>query len=134
MKISKNNTGLSSEYFVAAELYRRGYNVGITMGNAKGIDILAEKDEAQFIIQVKGIQSKKSICWNLKRDGIKPPYFYIFVNLSVNTMSPPEYFILTSEEAKSELKLTKSGRDYIDRNALLKKQELYLSRWDKLAE
>jgi len=42
-KLPKNSSGLSSEYFVAAELYRRGYNVGLTIGNAKAIDILAEK-------------------------------------------------------------------------------------------
>jgi len=42
-KLPKNSSGLSGEYFVAAELYRRGYNVGLTIGNAKAIDILAEK-------------------------------------------------------------------------------------------
>jgi hypothetical protein len=38
--IQRSNTGLPGEYFVAAELYRRGWTVGITMGNAKAIDIL----------------------------------------------------------------------------------------------
>ena len=42
-EIQSSSTGLSGEYFVAAELLRRGYSVGITMGNAKAIDILAEK-------------------------------------------------------------------------------------------
>lgn len=44
-EIQSSSTGLSGEYFVAAELLRRGYTVGITMGNAKAIDILAEKDD-----------------------------------------------------------------------------------------
>ena len=39
-EIQASSTGLSGEYFVAAELLRRGYSVGITMGNAKAIDIL----------------------------------------------------------------------------------------------
>ena len=52
-EIQAGSTGLSGEYFVAAELLRRGFNVGITMGNAKAIDILAEKGGQQFIIQVR---------------------------------------------------------------------------------
>lgn len=46
-EIQSISTSLSGEYFVAAELLRRGFTVGITMGNAKGIDILAEKDGKQ---------------------------------------------------------------------------------------
>lgn len=42
-EIQKNSTRLSGEYFVAAELLRKVFNVGVTMGNAKAIDILAEK-------------------------------------------------------------------------------------------
>jgi hypothetical protein len=42
-EIPRNNTGLSGEYFVAAELYRRGWSVGMTVGNAKAIDLFAER-------------------------------------------------------------------------------------------
>lgn len=38
-EIPRNNTGLAGEYFVAAELYRRGWSVGMTIGNAKAIDL-----------------------------------------------------------------------------------------------
>jgi len=34
LEIPRNNTGLTGEYFVAAELYRRGWSVGMTIGNA----------------------------------------------------------------------------------------------------
>ena len=61
MKIHKNSTGLSSEYFVAAELYRRGYSVAITLGSTKAIDLFAEKNEKAFQVQIKGMQSAKSI-------------------------------------------------------------------------
>ena len=39
----RNSSHLSGEYFVAAELYRRGYSVAITLGNAKAIDLFAER-------------------------------------------------------------------------------------------
>ena len=39
----RNSTQLAGEFFVAAELYRRGYSVAMTMGNAKAIDLFAER-------------------------------------------------------------------------------------------
>jgi hypothetical protein len=42
--LDRNSSHLAGEYFVAAELYRLGYSVGMTIGNAKAIDILVEKD------------------------------------------------------------------------------------------
>jgi hypothetical protein len=77
----KNSTGLSGEYYVSAELLRRGFNVGITMGNAKSIDILAEKDNKQFIIHVKAIDKRKNIGWPLMKDKINLNHYYIFVIL-----------------------------------------------------
>jgi PD-(D/E)XK endonuclease len=134
MKIDKNNTGLASEYFVAAELYRRGFSVGMTIGNAKAIDLLAEKDGRTYQIQVKGIQSTKSICWNLKRDGIKKSsdFYYVLVNLNVDDFGEPEFFILTGMEAFQETKPTNSGRDYIDIGPLKKKGSIYAGNWNKL--
>ena len=63
-EIPRNNTGLSGEYFVAAELYRRGWSVGLTVGNAKAIDIFAEKGRKRIAIQVKAIYES---VW--KKDG-----------------------------------------------------------------
>lgn len=93
-EISRNSTGLSGEYFVAAELLRRGFSVGITMGNAKAIDILAEKDDQQFVIQVKSIYKKKNIGWPLMKDKINLNHYYIFVNLNADVMSLPDFFYL----------------------------------------
>jgi hypothetical protein len=42
-KVDRNCTHLAGEYFVAAELYRRSYSVAITIGNAKAIDLFAER-------------------------------------------------------------------------------------------
>jgi hypothetical protein len=130
--ISKTHTGISSEFFAAAELARRNFNVTMTFGNTKAIDLLAEKDGKLFTIQIKGIQRKKSICWNLSRDKVNAAYFYIFVNLNADTLDAPEYFILTGSEAKEYLKPAKSGRDYIDYN-FLKRQTDCENRWDKLS-
>lgn len=124
---SKNGTGLSGEYFVAAELYRRGFSVGMTIGNAKSIDILAEKDGKVVQIQVKAIFRKASIGWNMNADSLLDHVMYVLVNL--NEWGQPDYYILTAEEIR------KFHKQYKDRGIidLSKAKQLDgLGRWDKL--
>lgn len=130
-EIQRNSTGLSGEYFVAAELLRRGYSVGITMGNAKAIDILAEKDGNQFIIQVKAIFKKKNVGWPLMSDKVNESIFYVFVNLNGDLMSSPDYFIATGKEVKPEVKQYES-RGVVSMSALNNLQ--YKNRWDKISK
>jgi hypothetical protein len=98
-EIARNSTGLSGEYFVAAELYRRGWSVGMTIGNAKAVDLFAEKDDIVVQIQVKSIYKKAHSGWPMDKDRIKKDCIYIFVNLNGDTMGMPDYYICLSEEA-----------------------------------
>ena len=61
MKISSILAGVSGEYFVAAELSRRGYICSVTLKNTKGIDILVcNEDSTKTLgIQVKTNQINK---------------------------------------------------------------------------
>ena len=129
--ISKNHSKLAGEFFVGAELYRRGFNVGITLGNTEEIDLLAEKDGKQIKIQVKAIQRKESICWNIKRNKVKDNIFFVLVNLNAEILTQPEFYILTGGEISQKLKLVESGRDYIDLNAV-KNVDGFKDNWDKL--
>lgn len=129
-EIARNSTGLSGEYFVAGELYRRGFSVGMTVGNAKAIDIFAERDNKVFSIQVKAIYKKKNIGWPIMKDKIKSGVLYVFVNLNADKMDAPEYYICTSNEAKKKVKQY-STRGIIDLSAL--KSDEYLDRWDKIS-
>lgn len=128
-EIQPSSTGLSGEYFVAAELLRRGYSVGITMGNAKAIDILAEKDNKQFIIQVKSIYKKKNVGWPMMKDKVNTTIFYVFVNLNGDKMIGPDYFIATGKEAKDKVKQY-TTRGIIDLSSL--NNDKFVGRWDKL--
>jgi predicted AAA+ superfamily ATPase len=128
-EIPSSSTGLSGEYFVAAELLRRGYSVGITMGNTKAIDILAEKNGRQLIIQVKSIFKKKNVGWPIMKDKIEGKHFYVFVNLNGDKMTMPEYYVATGKEAKSKVKQY-TTRGIIDLSSL--NNELFVNRWDKL--
>lgn len=128
-EIQPSSTGLSGEYFVAAELLRRGFSVGITMGNAKAIDILAEKDSKQFIIQVKSIYKKKNVGWPMMKDKVNTNIFYVFVNLNGDKMASPDYFIATGKEAKEKVKQYKT-RGILDLSSI--NNEQFIHRWDKL--
>ena len=127
--ISPNNTGLSGEYFVAAELYRRGWSVGMTIGNAKAVDLFAEKDDRIIQIQVKSIYKRKNVGWTIMQDKVKKGCFYIFVNLNADKMTSPDYYICTWEEALSKVKQY-STRGIIDLSTL--NFDAYVNKWEKL--
>ena len=128
-EIQSSSTGLSGEYFVAAELLRRGYSVGITMGNAKAIDILAEKDNKHFIIQVKAIYKKKNVGWPMMIDKVHTDHFYVFVNLNGDKMAESEYFVCTGKEAKSRVKQYET-RGILNLSSV--NGDEFKGRWDKI--
>jgi hypothetical protein len=126
--VDRNCSHLAGEYFVAAELYRRGYSVAITLGNAKAIDLFAEKGSQTVNIQVKAIRNRKSVGWPIMRDKIMDNVLYIFVCLN-DPGIPPQYFICTPDEARSKAKQYKT-RGIIDLTTL--RSEEYIERWDKV--
>lgn len=128
-EIPRNNTGLSGEYFVAAELYRRGWSVGMTIGNAKAVDVFAKKDNKIISIQVKAIFKLKNVGWPIMQEKIKEDCFYIFVNLNGDKMSPPDYYICTSAEAKDKIRQYET-RGIVSLSSL--NSEEYKENWMKL--
>jgi hypothetical protein len=125
--MERNNSHLAGEYFVAAELYRRGFSVGMTIGNAKAIDLFANKDNKTLSIQVKAIRNKKSVGWPMMRDKVLDDVLYIFVNL--NDQSNPDYYIATGQETRGKVKQY-ATRGIIDLTTL--KSDSFHNRWDKL--
>ena len=110
MKANSVSIGNSGEYFVAAELERRGFTAAVPMSNTKDFDILAINRETfrQVALQVKTSRGKgeqwilHKKCENLKGDHI------YYVLLCLNELEQPEYYIVESELlAKS----VKNGHD-----------------------
>lgn len=96
----KYKTQWSGQFYVAAELVKRGYFVGFTMGNADETDIIAKSPEnVHFSIEVKSM--KKSNFWMFKKRDVKDNLFYIFT-LVGEVGDDPEFFVLTSQEAMDE--------------------------------
>lgn len=145
--------GVSGEYFVAAELSRRGYIASITLRNSKGIDIIATKDTKSNVnkslsntvnIQVKTNSSgKKDWILNAKADDyVQPSHFYVFVNL-VEPEFLPEYHVVPSKDVANYVstshkewlsKIGKKGQPHKDSPMRHFKDpdNKYLGKWELL--
>ena len=146
MKISGVNAGVSGEYFVAAELTRRGYIASITLRNTKGVDILASNAAASRTvgIQVKTHQGQgRAWVLNVKAETYhSPSLFYVFVCLR-GLEELPEFFVAPSKTVADfarEYHQTwlsspgRGGRRHKDTTMrkFIDEDEEYLSRWDLL--
>ncbi len=77
-----NSSHLAGEYFVAAELYKRGFSVALTMGNAKAIDLFAEKRTRTVNVQVKAIRIRRNVGWPIMIAKVLAGVVYVFVCLN----------------------------------------------------
>lgn len=146
LKITPILAGVSGEYFVAAELSRRGYICSITLKNTKGIDVLVCNEDASKTlgVQVKTNQINKSEwilnekCEKLVDENI----FYVFVNLK-NINELPEFYIVPSEVVANYTStnhkkwLKEKGKKGQQRNdSTMRKfkdtNKEFLNRWDLL--
>ena len=103
-RIEYQLTGISGEFFVAAELAKRNFQVSISLGNAKGIDLFAKNEVGGkiFQIEVKTLR-KKPNCFSLKTARLYKDFIYIFVYLNGNGIQP-DFYILKGEEILGNLK------------------------------
>lgn len=133
IKLEKTQTGIASEFYAAGELCRLGYNVTFTFGNTKSIDLLIQKDNMVYKIQVKGIQSSASLCWTVDKTKITEDIFFVLVNLHVDApQAKPEFFILNATEVISLFKDTKKAgekRAYLDYKRVLRDHQ-FQNRWE----
>jgi hypothetical protein len=139
-------TGVAGEYFVAAELSRRGYIASISLRNTRGIDILATNQAAtrSITIQCKTNQSGARN-WMLNQKGedfFAPDHYYVFVALGSATERPRFHVVPSATVAKyireSHQRWLRTpgrgGRQHVDtpvRN-FKDSDDTYLDRWDLL--
>lgn len=137
--------GNAGEYFVAGELERHGFTVGVPMSNVKDFDILAihRKSYKQIAIQVKTTWYRQKR-WALSKKAeefVHDNTFYVFVSL--NELDMPEYHIVpssivaetVSKEHKEWLGTTgKKGQKHNDTSIRVfrDKEDIYLNRWGLL--
>ncbi len=138
MAIDKNQTGLASEFFVAAELFRRKWDVTLSFGNTKRFDLIASKDKKEITIQVKGIYATKSGNWNINKEKLKSEktLIIIFVNLNSDKLDlAPEYFILTALEALEFVVDKNKANESVKQNYLpYNRLKSFKNNWERIEE
>ncbi|WP_374327617.1 hypothetical protein [Azonexus sp.] len=94
-------TGLAGEFFVAAELLKRGLQTSLTFGNAKAIDLLAfnPRTERSFTVQVKAIRRKN--VFPIAHAKVNPLHTYVFVILN-DPGQAVQYFIVPGDTLAKE--------------------------------
>ncbi|MBZ5694504.1 MAG: aspartate ammonia-lyase [Acidobacteriia bacterium] len=96
-KLSTALSGISGEYFVAAELSRHGLIAAVTLRNTRGIDILASRPGGKkpATIQVKTLQ-RGNKHWLLSKNDERSKgkhHYYVFVTLHGRN-GTPEYHVV----------------------------------------
>lgn len=144
-RLSTGLSGIAGEYFVAAELSRRGYVASLTLRNTKGIDILASNLDAtrSVGIQVKTNQGSGE-GWMLNKkaeEDTAENLFYVFVRL--NGLDSPDYYIVPRVEVAKRVREShqewletpgRGGRPHVD-NPLRRFSDpdnVYRDRWGLL--
>lgn len=145
-KLSSVLSGIAGEYFVAAELSKRGYIATITLRNTKGVDILCSNIDTIKTIGIQVKTNRGSVHkWMLNEKAenyFADNLFYVFVNLN-NNEKPPEYFIVPSKIVSEQCESThkewletpgKKGQAHND--STMRKftddEKQYHDRWDIL--
>jgi hypothetical protein len=141
-KIPSILVGVAGEYFVAAELSRRGIIASISMRNTRGIDILATNASAKRSVTIQCKSNRdggSSWILNEKAETFAPKnHFYVFVALTAPEERPRYHVVparvvakYTNESHAAWLRGKKSRKDTPMRK-FDDKDEKYLDRWDLL--
>jgi len=104
--LSSIQAGISGEYFVAAELSRRGYVASLTLRNTRGIDVLASNTDAtkSVGIQVKTCQGPEP-AWLLNEKAEADSaenLFYVFVCLPARGL--PSFYVVPRQVVAKEVR------------------------------
>ena len=145
-KLSRTLVGVAGEYFVGAELSRRGYIASITLRNTRGVDLLVSNEDASRSVgvQVKTWRGcKREWLLDVKVESFfSDALFYVFVNLP-HDGSAPEFFVVPSKIVATHAKRYheewlatpgRRGQQHKDnpRRKFHDEEGQYLNRWDLL--
>ena len=144
-KLSGLQVGIAGEYFVAAELSRRGFVASLTLRNTRGIDILASNRDAtkSVGIQVKTCRGQRP-AWMLNKKAeydLAENLFYVFVCLPAD--STPSYYIVPRKilgryvrDSHAHWLVTPGKKGQAHRDSDMRSfrdpQGMYKDRWDSL--
>ena len=137
---NRYNIGMAGEFGVCSELYKRGYNASITLGNKKAVDIyVAIANDRYISIEVKTSRNTK-IVTGLFQKYASPnqsphPDYWVLVYIDKNNMS--HYYVLSHQEMAAE-QMRRNGMSQwahvgngVD-NVLVRDLSNYENAWGKI--
>lgn len=136
--VEKYKLSMAGEYGVCAELSKRGFDVSITMGNAKAVDIFVVIGTVLRRIEVKTTRSTKFVT-NFFQKYFNPsqshPDYWVLVHIDSNNNS--RFFVLTHQEMgdvqmqRNRMNSWLQNSGGVD-NVLLKHVIGFENQWDKI--
>lgn len=94
--------GCAGEFLTAGKLFKRGFQVAVTYGNAKAVDLVAlhPSTSKPYVVQVK-TQHKKN-CFPMRTSTIERDHVYVFVRLN-RPAEAEEFFIVQGQDLLADL-------------------------------
>ena len=97
----KLRLSMAGEFGVASELLKRGYDVSVTYGNAKAVDVICFDSATQHYktIEVKTTHNKTVVTGFFQKYGnstLQHPDYWVVVYIDNNNIS--HFYILTHQE------------------------------------
>jgi len=130
------NTNLASEFYVLSQLYRKGFEASLTLGNKKSVDIIIFNNENKLItIDVKGmIGTTLFPLDNVDTEKEDPYHYLVFVsykNKFYDEKSVPLTYIVPLGEISSLLyQNPKGNRKGVRLTTLKKASEIFENNWE----
>ena len=103
---AKYHLSMAGEFFVAAELQRRGFSAAVTYGNAKRADVVASSrsGDKALVIEVKTASQPQWVVGSRLPDASPSrPKPWVFVYLPIDPKGPPSYYIILQSELREAL-------------------------------
>lgn len=131
----KQLTGMAGEFLVVGQLFKREIQASLTIGNAKGVDVLAFNPATgrQFVVEVKTVRTPNSFI--IKSARIRSTHVYVFVVLNSPGV-PEDFYIVPGADIAADLNgffggsLKYTERQAINRGPLAK----YRGNWKAFEE
>lgn len=103
---AKYHLSMAGEFFVAAELQRRGFSAAVTYGNAKRADVVASSrsGDKALVIEVKATSQPQWVVGGRLPDASPSrPKPWVFVYLPIDPKDSPSYYIILQSELREAL-------------------------------
>lgn len=127
----KQLTGMAGEFLVVGQLFKRRLQASLTIGNAKGVDVLAFNPATNrvFTVEVKTVRAPNS--WIIKSARIHKDRMYVFVNLNAPG-EPEQFYIFPGAVIEADMRsFYGKSLDYSDRQAINRGPlKNFKDRWD----